>query len=79
MLTAATERLPQSNPGFSRMFAPGKLTLGVLFAIESYPGDAPTMKDQIRLARFAESAGFASPRLITMLVYFSALSKFFSL
>ncbi|WP_342052202.1 MULTISPECIES: LLM class oxidoreductase [unclassified Cupriavidus] len=60
MLTAAAERPPQSNPGFSRMFAPGQLTLGVLFAIESYPGDAPTMKNQIRLARLAESAGFAS-------------------
>ncbi|MFP3753879.1 MULTISPECIES: LLM class oxidoreductase [unclassified Cupriavidus] len=55
-----SDTLPQTNPGFSRMFAPGRLTLGVLFAIESYPGDAPTMVDQIRLAKRAEQAGFAA-------------------
>ncbi|WP_137924909.1 LLM class oxidoreductase [Cupriavidus sp. 2SB] len=60
MLTPATDRLPQTNPGYSRMFAPGRLTLGILFAIESYLGDAPTMTDQIRLARQAEQAGFAA-------------------
>lgn len=60
MLAPASHALPQSNPGFARMFAPGKLTLGVLFAIESYAGDAPSMTDQIRIARFAESAGFAA-------------------
>ncbi len=60
MLTPATGIAPQSNPGFSRMFARDRLTLGVLFAIESYAGDAPTMADQIRLARRAEAAGFAA-------------------
>jgi len=42
------------------MFARGRLTLGLLFAIESYPGDAPTMRNQIALARRAEQAGFAA-------------------
>lgn len=51
---------PQRNPGFARMFAPGRLTLGVLFAIESYAGDAPSMRGQIHLARGAEQAGFAA-------------------
>lgn len=51
---------PQRNQGFARVFAPGRLTLGVLFAIESYAGDAPTMRDQIRLARSVEQAGFAA-------------------
>lgn len=60
MLNPAADLRPQANPGFSRMFAPGKLTLGVLFAIESYQGDAPTMADQIRLAKVAEQARFAA-------------------
>ena len=42
------------------MFARDRLTLGLLFAIESYPGDAPTMRNQIALARRAEQAGFAA-------------------
>ena len=46
--------------GFRRMFAPGRLTLGVFFPIEAYPGDRPTMRDQERLARRAEELGFAA-------------------
>jgi luciferase-type oxidoreductase len=42
------------------MFARGRLTLGVFFAIESYPGDTPTMDRQLELAAMAERAGFAS-------------------
>jgi luciferase-type oxidoreductase len=60
MLNPSPEVLPQTNPGYTRMFAPGRLTLGVLFAIESYAGDAPTMRDQIALAKRAEQAGFAA-------------------
>lgn len=60
MLTPSPHAAPQANPGFSRMFARGSLTLGLTFAIESYPGDAPTMQDQIPLARKAEHAGFAA-------------------
>lgn len=60
MLIPSPDVPPQSNPGFSRMFARGRLTLGLLFAIESYAGDAPTMRNQIALARVAEQAGFAA-------------------
>lgn len=48
------------SKGFRRMFAPGRLTLGVFFPIEAYPGDRPTMRDQERLARRAEELGFAA-------------------
>jgi len=60
MLRRAPHSSPQSDPGFDAMFAPGRLTFGVLLAIESYAGEAPTMKDQIRLARESEAAGFAA-------------------
>jgi luciferase-type oxidoreductase len=60
MLMPSPDSAPQSNPGFSRMFARDRLTLGVTFAIASYPGDAPTMRNQIALARKAEQMGFAA-------------------
>ena len=46
--------------GFRRMFAPGRLTLGVFFPIEAFAGDEPTMRRQERLARRAEELGFAA-------------------
>ncbi len=48
------------NRGFQRMFAPGRLTLGVFFAIESYKGDTPSMANQVNLAQRAEQLGFAA-------------------
>lgn len=42
------------------MFSPGRLTLGVFFPIEAFPGDEPTMLGQERLARRAEELGFAA-------------------
>ncbi|MBA3540267.1 MAG: LLM class oxidoreductase [Deltaproteobacteria bacterium] len=42
------------------MFAPGHITLGVMFPIESFEGDAPTMRDQEQLACRAEELGFAA-------------------
>lgn len=42
------------------MFRPGALTLGVFFAIESYPGAVPRMERQVELAQQAESLGFAA-------------------
>jgi luciferase-type oxidoreductase len=48
------------NRGYRRMFAPGKLTLGVFFPIESFQGDEPTMQRQEKLARRAEELGFAA-------------------
>jgi len=31
------------HPGFRRMFAPGRLSVGVFFPIENFKGDQPTM------------------------------------
>lgn len=51
---------PPRAPGFRRMFEPGRLTLGLFFAIEAYEGDVPTMAGQLELARRAEQGGFAA-------------------
>ncbi|PWW03378.1 luciferase-type oxidoreductase [Hoeflea marina] len=56
---------PSSAPyaaqhGFSRTFAPGQLTLGLFFPIESFSGEFPTMSGQVQLAKLAEAAGFAA-------------------
>jgi luciferase-type oxidoreductase len=50
----------RQNNGFQKMFMPGRLTLGVFFPIEAFPGDQPTMRDQERLARRAEGLGYAA-------------------
>lgn len=47
-------------PGWQRLFAPGRLTLGLFFPLEAYTGDTPTMAGQVELARRAEDAGFGS-------------------
>jgi luciferase-type oxidoreductase len=54
-----TARVSEAQ-GFRRMFAPGRLTLGVFFPIEAFEGDEPTMRDQERLAHRAEELGFAA-------------------
>jgi luciferase-type oxidoreductase len=59
MEAAQPNAVPRA-PGFRRMFAEHRLTLGVFFAIESYPGDIPRMLDQISLAKRAEEAGVAA-------------------
>ena len=48
------------HPGFSGMFQPGKLTLGVFFPIEAFEGPHPTMANQVALARRASELGFAA-------------------
>ena len=48
------------TPGFRRMFAPGRLTVGVFFPIEAFERDQPTMRDQERLAGRAEALGYAA-------------------
>jgi luciferase-type oxidoreductase len=53
-------RHPHESPAFARMFAPGRLTLGVFFPIEAFVGDRPTMVDQVALAARAEALGFAA-------------------
>ncbi|MDB5795307.1 MAG: 5,10-methylene tetrahydromethanopterin reductase [Noviherbaspirillum sp.] len=60
MLMADKAARPDQAKGFQRMFAPGRLTLGVFFPIEAFPGDQPTMRDQERLAQRAEELGFAA-------------------
>src|SRR5512143_2454241 len=50
----------QESVAFQRMFARGRMTLGVFFPIEAFNGDRPTMIDQIPLARRAEELGFAA-------------------
>lgn len=43
---------------FSNIATRGKLTLGLVFPLESYSGSIPTMKNQERLAKKAEDLGF---------------------
>lgn len=60
MLDVDATRPRTANPGFARMFRPGRLTLGVFFPIEAFAGDRPTMRGQVALAQRAERAGFAA-------------------
>jgi luciferase-type oxidoreductase len=60
MFTANKTARPDQARGFQRMFAPGRLTLGVFFPIEAFQGDQPTMRNQERLAQRAEELGFAA-------------------
>ena len=56
----ADARSAHESLAFQRMFAPGRLTLGVFFPIEAFAGDQPTMIEQVPLARRAEELGFAA-------------------
>ncbi|HAD30522.1 MAG TPA: LLM class flavin-dependent oxidoreductase [Methylophaga sp.] len=42
------------------IFTEGKLSLGLMFPLESYQGDVPTMANQESLACLAEEAGFSA-------------------
>lgn len=46
--------------GFDRMFASGRMTLGLFFPIEAFEADCPTMTGQEVLAGRAEELGFAA-------------------
>ncbi|MFM0705013.1 LLM class oxidoreductase [Paraburkholderia sediminicola] len=47
--------------GYSRVFAPGHLTLGFILPLEGYPdGPAPTMKDHAAVTRLADELGFGA-------------------
>lgn len=48
------------HPGFRRMFAPTRMTLGLMHPLESYEGSLATMLGQIPLAQLAEALGFAA-------------------
>lgn len=60
MFTVNRSLAPTDLPGFRRAFQPGRLTLGLLFPIEAFAGDSPTMAHQELLAIEAEEAGFAA-------------------
>jgi luciferase-type oxidoreductase len=49
-----------NHPGFRRMFAPGKLTLGLFLPLWQYGGSMETMRGQVALVKEAEQAGFAA-------------------
>jgi luciferase-type oxidoreductase len=59
--TRATDQpLMGLHAGFSRLFSPGRLTLGFLLPLEAYPSTpAPTMRDHAALTRLADEIGFA--------------------
>ena len=50
----------RDSVAFQRMFAPSRLTVGVFFPIEAFPGDRPTMSNQVGLAQRVEDLGFAA-------------------
>jgi luciferase-type oxidoreductase len=60
MYTAKPDIPATSHHAFKRTFRPGALTLGVMLPIESFQGDAPTLRDQAELVVRAEQLGFAS-------------------
>lgn len=60
LFTCNRARRRTDNPGFARMFAPDRLSLGLFFPIEAFAGDRPGMRGQVALARRAEQAGFSA-------------------
>ncbi|WP_433336942.1 LLM class oxidoreductase [Spirillospora sp. CA-294931] len=47
------------HPGYGRMFAPGKLTVGLFLPLWPYPGDMAAMRGQSAVVEEAERSGFA--------------------
>ena len=60
MYTPNPNKTPTANRGWQRVFQRDKLTLGIMFPIEAFERDQPTMHKQVSLAKFAEKAGFTS-------------------
>lgn len=58
--TPPTPYVAPDSPGYRRMFARDRLTLGLFFAIDNYDGDMPDMSRQLELARRADELGFAA-------------------
>ena len=52
--------LSSQHPGLRALFDDCRLTIGLLFPIEAYRGDTPTMLHQDTLARRAEALGFSA-------------------
>ncbi|HEX7867754.1 MAG TPA: LLM class oxidoreductase [Variovorax sp.] len=50
-----------SQPGYRRLFAPRKLTLGLIMPLETYAdAPAPTMRNHLAAARHADEAGLSA-------------------
>lgn len=60
LLTPNRTAKPSDSTGYRRMFVEDRLTVGVFFPIEAFPGDQPTMLGQERLSRRAEALGYAA-------------------
>lgn len=54
------ESFEKINGAYNSVFQPGRMSLGVFFAIESYNGSIPRMKNQVELAQKAEALGFSA-------------------
>ncbi len=50
----------QQHPGYTRMFAEGKLTLGIFLPLRSYQGDMSVLKGQSELVKHIDELGFAA-------------------
>ncbi|MBC5767427.1 LLM class oxidoreductase [Ramlibacter albus] len=50
----------QDHSAYRAVFAPDRMTVGLMAPIESYTGDTPTMRRHGALAQAAEAAGFAA-------------------
>jgi luciferase-type oxidoreductase len=56
-----TPTLFSGHPGFTRVFAQGRLTVGFILPLEGYANSAcPTLHDHARLTRLADELGFAA-------------------
>lgn len=50
----------QQHPGYTRMFAEGKLTLGIFLPLRFYQGDMSVLKGQSELVKHIDELGFAA-------------------
>lgn len=49
------------HPGFTRLFAPGKLTIGLILPLETHPRrPRPTMQGHVEMAQQADALGFGA-------------------
>ena len=56
-----TTDLMRTHPGFRRVFAPNRLTLGFILPLEGYPDSpAPTMHEHAQVTRLADDLGFGA-------------------
>lgn len=51
---------------FSKIAKRGKLTLGIVFPLDTYSGSVPNMEDQEQLALRAEEHGFKDVRSVDL-------------